>query len=695
MAEEEVRRIIFKAIAGDGDIERLKRLSLPEKIILSMERIRKGGASRAALEMYERLARYDSSHVAILLKSATEWVIAKYVKIRENWGRRYDEWKKEKESWERGHPELTPEAIAKYNEIFREMGIKDKRPRICMGEELKKSQDDCNFAGKQIKTGKIWVGHSPVCLKYWEFAGRWGKEKNRKKYFEENAKEYLLIRARQRQLPKSKVFDELFKKVPQARSRFSEVWQAYLDYMGINEETIIRDYQCSFPHCTIFSADRKCGYNRHTENCLKYKDAFEKLAPDLQALEKTYREWRNEYLKGPSKPKFGYPSSRTLPSPKIFGKEYFEVDFKNSTVGLRLDNMPPKRFLNFTFEPWPPDYDIQPDDINITSVHLNFVGTRARIGFRFEVKHAPSRFTITQDELDDLRRKKYPRVSQDQAFLKEARERLFNTFNGDPRKDLRILAVDLGTEEAKAVVFQGENYEKTIPLSIIKREQLYKDKPAKEKEGKKGTREEKEAEETIGLNKGHVGRHLTTFSVESKEIAKRRKAQPEATLEDFDLRRLTTHVRWMIRDWVRLNASQIIKAADENGVDLIIFESLRGFRAPGYDIIDPDKKRRLAFFAYGSIRRKVVEKAVERGMRVITVPYFKSSQHCSTCGREQEDKKRWGRNKEKRKFECENAACGYRANSDENASRVLAKVFFGQIQLPSSSDRDKLREFST
>jgi IS605 OrfB family transposase len=137
----------------------------------------------------------------------------------------------------------------------------------------------------------------------------------------------------------------------------------------------------------------------------------------------------------------------------------------------------------------------------------------------------------------------------------------------------------------------------------------------------------------------------------------------------------------MIRDWVRLNASQIIKVAERNRADLIVFESLRGYRAHGYDVVDPDQKRRLAFFAYGRIFRKVTEKAVERGMRVVTVPYFESSQHCAECGKKREDYNRWRKNKrDDHSFQCEH--CGHKSNSDENAARVLAKVFWGDIVLP-------------
>jgi len=76
----------------------------------------------------------------------------------------------------------------------------------------------------------------------------------------------------------------------------------------------------------------------------------------------------------------------------------------------------------------------------------------------------------------------------------------------------------------------------------------------------------------------------------------------------------------------------------------------------------------------------VREKAVERGMLVVTVPYLKSSQFCAKCVKEQQDKKTWGKNKRFHRFSCEK--CGHKANSDENAAGVLGRVFWGEIELP-------------
>jgi transposase len=168
----------------------------------------------------------------------------------------------------------------------------------------------------------------------------------------------------------------------------------------------------------------------------------------------------------------------------------------------------------------------------------------------------------------------------------------------------------------------------------------------------------------------------------SQEVARivAKRGPETAELGTHDLRALSLHVRGMLRDWVRLNTARIITAAENKKADLIVFESLRGFRAPGYDNLDEAKKRRLAFFSHGRIRHKVREKAVERGMRVITVPYLKSSQYCGYCGKEKLEKAALKKNKRKHSFQCE--YCGYGCHSDVNAARVLGRVFWGEIVLP-------------
>jgi len=680
---DRLRRVAFDMVAGIGEDSALLQ-QLPASLIESVTAVRRLPVTHSAQRLFKRLADLEPGRREVLLKAAAEWIFARYWRARENWDRRHEEWAKERADWEKRHPELTDEIRREFNNIFHELKITHKRPRICSWERLKRWKDDCDYAGERISIGAERQSHAPLCAKYKEFHKRQGK--NFKKYFVENAGYYIKLRRKHILDDRTHVMRRFLKEHPEARW-FPDAWKSYLNALGVEENTLVAGGP-SLPHCVEFAGDRKCAFNKHTELCMKYRAILEKRG-DLQPFEALYREWRAEYLSGPSKPSFRYPSSRALPVPKIFGSGYFRADFDESTVGLRLEGMPEGHFMRFGFAPWPAKYDPQPQDANITSVHVNFVGVRARIGFRFEVEHAPSRFGVAQDDIDDLRSRKYPRRAQDGQFLDEARQALLNSFTGDAEREMRLLSVDLGQTGAAAALYVGRSFRKAHPLKIVKTKKLSEAQPAKKKgaqpkkkrAGKKESEEPPKRKKHKGLNRRHVGDHLRTWSEGAREIAAARAEDADARLHDHDMRSLSLHVRWMIRDWVRLNASQIVKAAEREKADLIVFESLRGFRAPGYDSLKEEKKRFLAYFAHGRIRRKVTEKAVERGMRVVTVPYFKSSQFCAVCKREQEDKNRWYDNKRRREFVCE--YCGYKSDdSDVNAARVLARVFWGEIVLP-------------
>ena len=539
------------------------------------------------------------------------------------------------------------------------------------------------------------------------------KARNRrfnKKHFAENAEKYLAFRAapggveRAREA-KRRALERLYKDVPQCRRWFEDAWTAYLRFLGLNEQTVMQSRR--LPHCLNIGETwerSQCRWNPHTELCKEYKRALEGLDAGTLALESEYREWRREYMAGPRKPSLRYPSSRDLPMPKIFGAGFHEIDFERSVLRLRLDDMPAGQWIEFGFVAWPRHYRPSKKEVKVTSVHVNFVGTRARAGFRFDVPHKKSRFDCTQDELEELRSRQFPRRAQDQVFLEAARKRLLESLSGVAERDLRLLAVDLGETGACAVVYQGRTHEKDIPLRIVKIEKLYTERP--------GTLDK---DNTGGLRKEHVGRHLEKLAHGAAGVAEHRQKEGVSTAAPFDqdFRGLKRHVGWMIRDWVRLNAAQVTAAAVEHRCDLIVLESLRGFTPPGYDKLGDQnerKKRWLAMFAYGRVRRKVTEKAVERGMRVVTVPYFKSSQFCSVCGHEQKDMKRLGYYKRSREFKCEcgdpktkrnpdgptpasgtdsrpACTCTVKLNSDANAARVLARVFWDEIRLPLPKDK--------
>jgi IS605 OrfB family transposase len=653
----------------------------PQQLIESVQWVVDTPCTPTAQRMLARLRQLSRPHRIILLKAAAEWITARYVRGYENWVRQNEEWLREKTDWEKTHPGLTGAVRQLYNEAFKKLEITSKKPRVCFWSRLRQSADNCAYAGERIKCGSKWQNHSPLCKEFKDFKCK------RRKYFISNAQEYLAYRRTQKH-SSAQAMDCLLKKVPQAKW-FRQSWQDYLQTLNIKEETILRDYGGRLPHCLEFKGEEDCKYNPHTDKCKEYRKLLDQMSESDRQLEELYRQWRSEYLAAPRKPSFRYPSSRTLPVPKIFGKDFFEVDFDNSVLRLRLDDMAEGDFLPVGFKPWPKDYDFQPADVQVTSVHVHFVGTRARVGFRFKVPHKVCRLKITQDEIDELRSRTYPRQTQDQEFLDEVRRRLLERFAGQPEQELRILTVDLGQTGAAAALFVGEKIEKSVPLNIIKMEKLYTTRPDRAAEARRShSKEDESVEHGSGLSKEHVGKHLDSWADGTQKIAQIRAPAITDAVRTHDMRRLSQHIRWMIRDWVRLNTSQIIKIAEQENADLIVFESLRGFRAPGYDKIDPDKKRRLAYFAFGQVRTKTKEKAVERGMRVVTVPYLCSSQYCSKCWREQSNKSEWRKNKTKeKKFICENRDCRSEMNSDENAVCVLGRVFWGHIVLPSTLER--------
>jgi hypothetical protein len=678
------RLTVFEIAVGWRDKADLFEYGLPGDIYELIGAIPCTGKNISAQRMLARIKEKSAPHKLILVKTATEWIIARYLRPNEYWPSRHEAWKKEKEEWENKHPELTPEIRQKYNRIFHELKVRIKSPRICSWERLRQGKDNCEFAGESINLNGKKVRHSPLCAKFYQFLKNAENKKNVKEYFVVNAKIYLGYRTGG--VNGLQAMSNLTRDNPKSKNWFSAAWVQYLKLLGVNEDTIIQEYKYGsrLPHCENIGG-AECEFNKHTELCRRYYALLDEFKPDELALENLYREWRREYLTGPHKPSFRYPSSADMPVPKIFGNNYHEIDFHNSILKLRLDDMPEGRFLSFGFKPWPADYDFQPGNTEITSVQIHFNGTRARVGFRFKVGHKNSCFSISQDDIDSLRSKQFSRKSDDQRFLETVRPLLLENCSKKP-EELIIMTVDLGSKNAAYAIFKGLENIKSDLLKIAKIDALYANWP---KEGDNKSSSGNKADETPkykGLNKEHVGRHLDSRRDSGLKLLERRKklSQMEKTeISSHDLRRITLHIRWMLRDWVRLNASQIIKEASKNAVDLIIFESMRGFKAPDYDKIGEDeKKRRLAFFAYGKIRRKVAEKAVERGMRVITAPYFFSSKTCSKCGRLQTNEKVWRENKKNKSFECENEKCKFKEDSDKNAAIVLVKVFWGKIKLP-------------
>jgi hypothetical protein len=713
------RLAVFDAVAGIRPNVRLGDRPLPESLCEAIKFVAQLPKKKNATRLFERMPGLDPAHRLVLLKAAAEWIVARYQRGIENWERQHEEWVKEKQDWEAHHPALTEDVRSRLTTIFKELvwdpdkppGVRNKRPRICGHDRLSQNKDTCIYAGEK--------GHGPLCWKYVEFLGslKAAGAKSQALFFAKNAERY--VRSRAQGMRKEDALASLYQEVPRCEHWFAGSWSAYLKALAVNEDTVVA--RGRLPHCLKIGdkiwEKSNCEWNPHTELCRQYKEKLDALDPDIVRHEQEYREWRRDYLAGPQKPSFRYPSSRDLPMPKIFGERFYEVDFDRSVLRLRLDDMREGEWMEYGFIPWPRKYCPRPADAHVTSVHVNFVGSRARVGFRFDVCHRESRFGCTQDEIDELRSRTFPRQAQDQAFLDEARTRLLESFSGDAEQDLRILAVDLGETGAQAAVYHGRTHQQDVPLAIIKIDACYDEVPdiLKKDESVADAPKFVAKADKRGLRKEHVGRHLEDHSKHAAEIAGHRqdKKWAKVNLRSHDLRGLTRHVQWMIRDWVRHNTAQIVAAAEAHQCDLIVFESQRGFKPPGYDKLDLEserKKRWLAMFAFGRIRRKVVEKAVERGMRVVTVPYFKSSQTCSGCGHQQQNRSRWERNKKQnRRFECECGCpqsskrgqekggtggseanqvpkpackCTLELNSDANAARVLARVFWDEIRLP-------------
>ena len=682
--------------------------------------------SATAQRLFDRLRSLTAPHRLVLLKSAAEWIIARYQRGMENWQRQFAEWQREKEEWEAAHPNLTPEVRDAFTRVFKNLfenpdgdgkiGVRRKNPRICSWERLKLNKDNCVYAGQK--------GHGPLC---WEFSKFVKAQKNAgtiKTFFVDVANKYLHVRrnlskpgVKLKKSPRQEAFKRLYnqKGMEKARNWFTDAWSGYLTALNLNEKTIL-DHGC-LKHCGAIGAEFEkslCQFNPHTHLCVQYRNALESLEPAIRELEGDYREWRRLFLAPPRKPSFRYPSSRRLPMPKIFGEHFHQIDFDQSILRLRLEDMAEGEWIEFGFKPWPKDYRPGKDEVRVTSVHVNFHGNRMRAGFHFEAPAKPSRFACTQDELDDLRSKQFPRQSQDRQLLEVARRRLLESFDGMLESDLRILAVDLGEKGAAAAVYQGHGHEADVAIPIVKIDRLYDHVPdvLDVESARVPPPKFDDSRDPRGVRKEHVGRHLGQLQRGAQTLAQHRQQDESApaALRRHDFRALTRHIRWMIRDWTRHNAAQITAAAETHRCHLIVFESLRGFKPRGYDQMDFAQKARLAFFAYGRVRRKVVEKAVERGLRVVTVPYGFTSQICSECGHRQRNKGRLRKNKYQRRFVCEcgepkksanktaapdrsatvsPCTCRLQLGSDVNAARVLARVFWDEIVLPT---REEMRE---
>lgn len=678
---DKYRRMIFDVAAGFAKEATPSGVPITPEQMESIKYVATLKRTQSAEKLFSKL-RDNETQRMILVKSATEWIYARYKKAFESWEDRMRVWKFNKEKFESENPELTEKIRESFNEIFSELGIVENRARLCGWIRLKELRNNCG-SRDDMET------HENLCQKYLELteSESWKNNPN-SKFFLKNVRNYLEIFAHKPHGSAEQAMKSFCEKYKNA-SGFVKFWHFYLDQMGINENSIVENNYC-LPHCfkNEIAEKKNCKNKKHTEKCEKYRNY---LLPrkDLQDVEGEYREWRRRFFKEPEGPSFCYPSAKNHPTSKIFGAGYHDVDWDNSKIKLRLDDMGKDEFLEFGFLPWPEDYTPQPKENRdiVTSVHVSFVGTRPRVGFRFSVPHNKGRFNITQDEIDELRKGMHLDNRPESEFVSAVREKLRKAYNGDWEKSIRILAIDLGTGGSGAALYQGGEFVDSELLKVIKRKK-YELETRREKD-------ESDEKKQKGLSLEHYGRHLKVFSERASEIAKN-KPVGNQELSSHDLRSSSIHMRSMIKDWVRLNTHQIIDTAEKNEVNLIVFESLRGQKAPGYDEVDIHRKKekaRMAFWSYGKIRFKVTEKAVERGMLVVTVPEFKSSQRCGVCGKLHDKPKKCIEEKLlKRTFSCSDPACSNKGiDSEKNAALVLARMFLGEIEMV-AEPVDKIRK---
>lgn len=782
------RREVFDVLIGESIESSAPALVVNPALKAAVKRLVSRRWPQSTGKCFARLRTLEPSHRLVILKAAAEWVYSRYQKSAESIERRKKNWEDERDAWERRHPELTKVACGAFTDIFKvldpgrkktrkdgspEIGVRSKRPRICAFDKLMARKDDCEWAGQRYGSHN----HHSNCVMY----ARWVKKDVSNKKFADYLSAYLKAKTesgdtrralqqkwnerRERLQKKNKKTGKLEFDEKAPDQWFNQTLHDYLNAFAtkdgespLTEATLIARYRQhgKLPHCT--DRNGPCQFNEHTELCKQYRSKLMELDDATRKLEPKYREWRRDYLAGPKIPTFKYPSASSLPTPKIFGKGYFEVDMQHSRLKLRPEGLERGQWLEFAFNPWPKKYKPSANDVVVTSIHVNFVGQRARPGFRFEVAHKASIFGISQDRIDELRSTEFSRQSQDQEFLDAARAELLASLQpGFTQDQIRVLAVDVGEKGDHAAVYQGRDHIADIELPMLKLERLKEDdnkraetqsekttapaaskppvidevearrearrranpayrqsrevqKPLRERVSQKQRAEvEKEREKRRGLTREHYSQHLVERSGAAAALTDERAAHlqkqrqlakdvtPQVTVGRNDLRSRTIHMRWMIRDWARDHAYQIMQAAENHKVDLIVMESQRGFTAPGRDTKQDDKNRKLDFFAWGMVRRRVREKAVERGMRFVTVPYLQSSKYCSKCGADncidEESRRVWKKNKEgsfkgqpnevPSKFVCNDKKCGNLLTPEGfNAARVLARVFLGEMILP-------------
>jgi len=167
------RRMVLDVAAGMAEQNTICRIAHPERLGEAVAGVGKLPVTETARKLFERLDALGASQRQVLAKAAAEWIVARYLRGYENWERQLEEWEKEKGVWESERPELGERVREEFNEIFKGLDIRIKKPRVCRWERLKEGKDDCDWAGERIWVGRgEWRNHAALCVKYKKFCKR-------------------------------------------------------------------------------------------------------------------------------------------------------------------------------------------------------------------------------------------------------------------------------------------------------------------------------------------------------------------------------------------------------------------------------------------------------------------------------------------------------------------------------------------
>ena len=111
------------------------------------------------------------------------------------------------------------------------------------------------------------------------------------------------------------------------------------------------------------------------------------------------------------------------------------------------------------------------------------------------------------------------------------------------------------------------------------------------------------------------------------------------------------------RDTLHQISKNLVRDAEEYGVDVIAFEDLKHIRAK------MPKEKRYHVWCFDKLQQFVKYKAEEKDIEVVQVDPKNTSRRCSRCGHTEKN------NRRKSVFKCKE--CGYELHADYNASKNI------------------------